>query len=303
MVELSHVACRELVRSFGGCDIFYSEMLNSRIVPTERPGSSVFLKWTRLDDLVLQIVGGDPDRMRLAAEVLDRIGPFAIDVNMGCWLKKVTCHGWGAALMRDAERAGRVLASVRQVVDRPLAVKMRIGHEPDADAMCDFASMLVECGADFIVLHARTVEDGLSRKARWEYIARLKGHVRVPVVGNGGVACAQDAVDMFGRTGCDGVMVGRQALVQPWIFRDIRALLAGDLPPDPPPVRDVMLELHRLVGEHFAGDVALKRFKTATAWLSQNLVFGHHLSKVVGREKTMDGAARAVREAFAQGLA
>ncbi|MCU0575853.1 MAG: tRNA-dihydrouridine synthase family protein [Desulfobacterota bacterium] len=302
MVDLSHVAYQELVRSFSGCDILYSEMLNARIVPGENPGSSVYLKWTRLDDLIFQIAGNDLERMCGSAAKLNGFSPFGIDVNMGCWLKKVTCHGWGAGLMRDAVRAQAVLAGVRRVVTRPLSVKMRIGYGLDMQAMSDFASMLVECGVDFIVLHARTVEDGMSRRARWEYIAALKDQVSVPVVGNGDVKSARDAIDMFARTGCDGVMVGRQAVVQPWIFRDIKALLAGNEPPEPPPVMDVMLELHRLLSLHFAPDVALKRFKTAMAWLSQNLTFGHHLTKNVGREKSMEGAASCIQRAFGQGI-
>lgn len=302
MVDLSHVAYRELVRSFGGCDLFYSEMLNARIVPVERPGSSVYLRWARLDDLIFQIVGNDPERMSEAAGKLDAIGPWGVDVNMGCWLKKVTCHGWGAALMKDASRAFQVISAVRKVVTRPLSVKMRIGYNTDASAMCEFAEMLVEAGVDFIVLHARTVADGMRRPARWEYIAILKERLRIPVVGNGDVKSARDAVLMFERTGCDAIMVGRQALIQPWIFRDIKALLEGKAPEAPPPVRDVMLMLHRLVCRHFDEDVALKRFKTAMAWLSQNLAYGHHLCRVVGREKNMDGARMRIVEAFEQGI-
>lgn len=302
MVDLSHVAIQDLVRSFSGCDLLYSEMLNARIVPVEKPGTSVYLKWTRLDDLIFQIAGNDLERMRGSAARLNGFFPFGIDVNMGCWLKKVTCHGWGAGLMKDAVRAHAVLSEVRKVVTRSLSVKMRIGYKPDVQAMYDFADMLVESGADFIVLHARTVDDGMARSARWEYIAALKGHVRVPVVGNGDVRTAGDALNMFAETGCDGVMVGRQAIVQPWMFRDIKALLAGEDQPPPPQLRDVMLDLHRLLSVHFSADVALKRFKTAMAWLSQNLTFGHHLAKSVGREKTMEGASRCVQGAFERGI-
>ncbi len=302
MVDLSHVAYQELVRSFTGCDLVYSEMLNARIVPDENPRTSVYLKWTRLDDLIVQIAGNDPARMRDSAARLDALSPFGIDVNMGCWLKKVTCHGWGAGLMKDPSRAGAVVEAVRKVVNRPLSVKMRIGYSPDRRAMLDFADMLVDAGIDFLVLHARTVQDGMSRRARWEYIAALKEHVKVPVVGNGDVVTPADALDMFQKTGCDGVMVGRQALVKPWIFRDIRALLAGHEPPAPPDLKGVMLHLLDLLSGHFPPDVALKRFKTAMVWLSQNLAFGHHLAKGVSREKTLDGARACIADAFERGI-
>jgi tRNA-dihydrouridine synthase B len=302
MVDLTHVAYQELVRSFTGCDLLYSEMLNARIVPGEKPGASVYLKWSRLDDLIFQIAGNDAEKMQESAARLDSFQPFGIDINMGCWLKKVTCHGWGAGLMKDASLAQEVVAAVRKVVKRPLSVKMRIGHSPDVKAMLDFAAMLVESGVDFIVLHARTVEDGMSRRAKWEYIGALNDALKVPVVGNGDVRSAQDALAMFRQTGCDGVMIGRQALIRPWIFRDIKALLAGAIPHNPPALMDVMLELHRLLMIHFTPDVALKRFKTALFWLSQNLTFGHHLSKNVGREKTMDGARACIKKTFEQGI-
>lgn len=302
MVDLSHVAFQELVRSFSGCDLFFSEMLNARIVPGENPSTSVYLKWTRLDDLIFQLVGDDPERMRDSAARLNGLSPFGIDVNMGCSLKKVTCHGWGAGLMRDPLRARSVMVETRKAVSRRLSVKMRIGFTRDLRAMYDFADMLVDSGVDFIVLHARTVDDGMSRRARWEYIAGLKDHVKVPVVGNGDVRSAEDALKMFSETGCDGVMVGRQAVIQPWIFRDIKALLGGREVPEPPPLEGVMLDLLRLLSVHFPADVALKRFKTAVAWLSQNLAFGHHLAKNVGRERTLDGAALCVQKAFAQGI-
>ena len=240
--------------------------------------------------------------MQESAARLDSFEPFGIDINMGCWLKKVTCHGWGAGLMKDPSLAQEVVTAVRKVVKHSLSVKMRIGHSPDVWAMREFASMLVESGIDFIVLHARTVEDGMSRRAKWEYIGALKDHVRVPVVGNGGIQTAQDALDMFSATCCDGVMIGRQALIRPWIFRDIKALIAGAKPQDPPALMDVMLELHRLLMVHFTPDVALKRFKTALFWLSKNLTFGHHLCKNVGREKTMDRARACIEKAFEQGI-
>ena len=302
MVDLSHAAYQELVRSFSGCDLFYSEMLNARIVPGEKPGTSSYLKWTRLDDLIFQIAGNDIEKMQESAAKLDGFGPFGIDINMGCWLNKVTCHGWGAGLLKDPSRAQEVVAAVRKAVDRPLSVKMRIGYSPDVKAMLEFASMLVESGVDFIVLHARTVEDGMSRKAKWEYIAALKDAVDIPVVGNGDVRSARDAQEMFRLTGCDAVMAGRQAVIQPWIFRDIKALLAGGDPDNPPSLMDVMLDLHRLLGVHFPPDVALKRFKTAIAWLSQNLTFGHHLTKSIGREKTFVGARTCIENSFKLGI-
>jgi tRNA-dihydrouridine synthase B len=302
MVDLSHVAYQELVRSFSGCDLFYSEMLNSRMVPMEKPHTSVYLRWTRTEDLIFQILGNDPEKMSESAAKLDGYSPFGIDVNMGCWLKKVTCHGWGVALMKDVGKAHEVISAVRKAVKRPLSVKIRIGYELDKAAMLEFASMLESSGIDFVVLHARTAQDGMSRKARWEYIGALKDHLKIPVVGNGDVRSAGDACDMFRITGCDGIMIGRQALIQPWIFRDIKAVLAGKEREKQPELKEVFLDLHSLLLRHFPPDVALKRFKTALPWLSQNLTFGHHLTKAVSREKSMDAAREQLMGWFERGI-
>lgn len=302
MVDLSHVAYRELIRSFGGCDLFYSEMLNSRILPSDKPGASIYLRWAHSDDLIFQILGDDPDTMQKAALKLDTFDPWGIDINMGCWLKKVTVHGWGAALMKDMDRAGKAVRTVRQATRRPVSVKLRIGYEPDLKYLLDFADTLEDAGTDFLVLHARTVPDGMSRKARWEFIAALKEHVSIPVIGNGDVSSALGASSMIQQTGCDGVMIGRQALIQPWIFRDAKALFTGSQPEDVPKLEEVILSLHALLDRHFSPDVALKRFKTALFWLAQNLSFGHFLTKQCGRAKTMDDAKVCIRSCFESGI-
>jgi tRNA-dihydrouridine synthase B len=303
MVDLSHEAYRQLVRSFGGCDLFYSEMLNSRIVPGENPETSIYLKWSLACDLIFQILGSEPEKMEQASLKLDGYSPWGIDVNMGCWLNKVTVHGWGAALMKDIVRARQVLAAVRTaVIGRPVSVKMRIGHALDKSYLLDFASMLEEEGADFIVLHARTVSDGMSRKARWEYIAALKEHLSIPVVGNGDVRKPDDALAMMRQTGCDGVMVGRQALITPWIFRDIKALSAGLPGEGPPDLMEVILKLLDLIEAIFPTDVALKRFKTGVSWLAMNLSFGHHLAKEAGRAKSTLQAREIIRTCFEKGI-
>ncbi|HQI01689.1 MAG TPA: tRNA-dihydrouridine synthase family protein [Deltaproteobacteria bacterium] len=303
MVDLSHEAYRQLIRSFGGCDLFYSEMLNSRIVPGENPETSIYLKWSVKDDLIFQILGSEPKKMAQAALKLSGYSPWGIDVNMGCWLNKVTVHGWGAALMKDIERAGQVLAAVRTAVqDRPVSVKMRIGYALDRGYMLDFASMLEEGGADFIILHARTVPDGMNRKARWEYIAALKEHVSIPVIGNGDVRKPADAVAMMRQTGCDGVMIGRQALITPWIFRDVKALSAGLPEEDLPDLKEVMWKLLDFLEAIFPPDVALKRFKTGISWLAMNLTFGHHLAKEAGRAKGGLQAREIIRTCFEKGI-
>jgi tRNA-dihydrouridine synthase B len=302
MVDLSHEAYRDLVRSFGGCDLFYSEMLNSRILPSEKPGESLYLKWHDTKELILQILGNDPDLMKNAAEKLLNVNPWGIDINMGCWLKKITVHGWGLALMKDINLAQKVVESVRGAIKVPLSVKIRIGYSLDKSYLLDFVSMLEGSGVDFIVLHGRTALDGLNRPARWEYIAFVKEHLKIPVIGNGDIKSARDALSLLQQTSCDGVMVGRQALRQPWIFRDIKAALNEEPLQDPPDLKEVMITLTYLLEKYFSPIIAVKRFKVAFPWLAENLVFGHYLVKEIGRLHSMDDIRLKIEKTFADGI-
>lgn len=302
MVDLSHVAYRELVRGFGGCDLFYSEMLNSRIVPKEDLSTSAYLQWACLDDLIFQIVGNDFSAMQAAIKRLDALHPRGIDINMGCSLKKIRAHGWGASLMTDPGVAKVLVSGFRKATDGPLSVKMRIGDTPDMAYLLGFASMLEACGVDFLVLHARTSKEGMSRRARWEYIAALKAHLSIPVIGNGGINGPGDVLEMFKKTGCDGVMIGRQAIVTPWIFRDTKALMAGEPAPVRPDIMGVTLDLISLLEKYFTPDIAWKRFKTAFTWLSKNLVYGHYLLKEINRLPNMDAAKGTIIKAFDDGM-
>lgn len=301
MVDLSHEPYRELVRSFGGCDIFYSEMLNSRMVPNENPDISPYLRFKRTDDLIIQLIGNDPDKIRLSTERVDGFSPRGIDMNMGCYLKKITCHGWGVAMMKDIYGAEKVISAARKATIKPLSVKIRIGQKHDLSSLLEFGRMIESAGADFVVLHARAESDGLTRPAKWEYITKLKCELRIPVIGNGDVLSASEAVRMFDETGCDGVMIGRGAIIRPWIFREIRELLSENTISDAPSIKDVMLYLCDGIEAWFPEETAAKRFKMALPWLAQNLRFGHHFIKTI-KGPALNDMRKQINEAFTAGM-
>jgi len=302
MVDLSHVAYRELIRSFGGCDLFYSEMLNSRMLPSETPDRSVYLKWAKNEDLVFQIVGNSPEKMAAAAYKLSGFKPWGIDINMGCWLKKVTCHGWGVALMKDMDIAGKVVRSVRASIDTPLSVKLRLGYTPDKEFIIDFVSMLESEGVDFIVLHPRTAYDGMKRRAKWEYIAFAKEAIHIPVIGNGDIRSPEDGFSMIKQTGCDGIMIGRQALIQPWIFRDIKSLMDYNHREQKPELKKVILDLVYFMEQHLPKDIVINRFRKAIPWLASNLVFGHFLVKELGKSHSLEELKKHIDQVFLSGI-
>jgi tRNA-dihydrouridine synthase B len=271
------------------------------MVPHENPAFSQYLKFEKTDDLIMQIVGNDTEKIRLSTARLDGFNPWGIDLNMGCFLKKITCHGWGVAMMGDIRAAESVITEARKATARPLSVKIRIGRSNDLAYLMEFGRMIEASGADFIVLHARTESDGLTRPAKWDYIARLKDAVKIPVVGNGDVNSLISAKRMFDETGCDGLMIGRAAVVSPWIFRDIRDFLDGKTLKERPDLCDVMIGLSVLVEKWFDHDTAVKRFRLALFWLAQNLKFGHHFMKLIKGPCIADMRTQ-INAAFASGL-
>lgn len=155
--------------------------------------------------------------------------PAAIDINMGCPVRKIVSCGEGSALMRDPQLAADIVRAVKEAVDIPVTVKIRAGFDENSVNAPEFAARLEDAGADMICVHGRTRAQMYSGRADLSVIAAVKARVRVPVCGNGDIFSAADALRMFRETGCDGVMVARGAMGNPWIFEEISAALSGRL--------------------------------------------------------------------------
>ncbi|MBU1565371.1 MAG: tRNA dihydrouridine synthase DusB [Proteobacteria bacterium] len=167
-----------------------------------------------------QLFGADPEVMADAAEVLATHSPEMIDINMGCPVKKVTKRGAGAALMTNRKLAENILNKIVSRVSIPVTVKIRSGKDADSITAGTFAKMAEDQGVAAITVHARTWAQGFSGKIDPAVIAEVKKTVNIPVIGNGDVLSYQDARQMMAETGCDGVMIGRGALGNPWIFKE-----------------------------------------------------------------------------------
>jgi nifR3 family TIM-barrel protein len=185
--------------------------------------------------ITVQLFGNSPATMAEAARVVVDQGADIVDINMGCWVPKIARKGGGAALLRDLDRATRVVEAVVNAVTVPVTVKVRSGWEPGALMAVDFARAAEQVGAQAIAVHARFAQQGHQGEADWEVIRQVKEAVTsIPVIGNGDVTNADDAGRMLTLTGCDGVMIGRAALGNPWIFRQImHRLETGESSPEP----------------------------------------------------------------------
>jgi len=296
MADCTHAAFRELVAHFGGCGLFYTEMLNSRIVSTQKLETDPYLIRAESDrPLVAQVAGRDPERIARALKRLQ--GRFeAYDINMGCARGVVMRYRWGVWLMDEPELASRVVREARAVVDGPLTVKIRSGvtrHDPER--LREFCLGLEAEGVDGIVLHPRAGSDRLKRPPQWEEIALVKRALRIPVVGNGDVFSPEDALRMLAETGCDGVMIGRAALIRPWIFRDTAAVLRGDPVPPPPDSLEVVEVFVRGLERFCPEGLRLERLLDFSFWFLQNWPFALHYLRRLRRARDFDAALKELR--------
>jgi nifR3 family TIM-barrel protein len=183
--------------------------------------------------LSVQIFGSEPAVMARASEIAAERGADLIDINMGCPVRKVVKTGAGAALLKDPSRIAAIFQAVRKSCHLPLTVKIRAGWSPHEPVACEVARIAEDCGADAITVHPRFATQTYSTPADWSWIRRVKQAATIPVIGNGDVFEAAAALRMKADTGCDGVMIGRGAVRNPWVFRQIECLEQGLAVPKP----------------------------------------------------------------------
>src|SRR5579863_3380487 len=215
---------RLIVRRIGGVGVVSMEFVSSKAIVNgnERTRQMMFFS-PEERPLAIQIYGSDAATMREAALVVEELGADICDINMGCPANKVLKGCAGAALMGDLQLTEEILRQVRRAISIPLTVKFRLGLDDCRRNYLDLGRMCEANGVDAVAMHARTARQMFTGEADWSHLARLKEILGIPVIGNGDVHEPEDALRMLAETGCDGVMVGRGATRNPWIFRQIAA--------------------------------------------------------------------------------
>ena len=213
--------CKEM-----GCGMLVTEMVSAKAVLYNNKNTEELMKTVPKEHPVaLQLFGSEPDIM---GEIVKRLSDreFDIfDVNMGCPVPKVVNNGEGSALMKDPVLVGKIVEAMVRSTDKPVTVKIRAGFDDENINAPEIARVVQESGGAAVAVHARTRMQYYSGRADWDVIANVKADVSIPVWGNGDIKCGEDAAQMLKKTGCDGVMIGRAAQGNPWIFREISEYL------------------------------------------------------------------------------
>lgn len=223
MAGHTNYAFRAICRELGECGLVCTELISSNIMKNSRNQAIRVFDWRDSESPVaVQLFGNDPYTVAEAAKVVVDYGAQIVDINMGCWVPKIAKKGGGAALLRDVCTATAVVEAVVKAVDVPVTVKVRSGFEDGIVTAIPFAKAAEECGAKAVAVHARFAGQGHSGLADWDVIRAVKNTTStMSIIGNGDIHSGEDARRMFEQTGCDAVMVGRAALGQPWIFKQI----------------------------------------------------------------------------------
>lgn len=302
MAGLTHSALRTLILGFGGVGLLSTEMLAASRLPAENPCISPYLVRTDSESpLSYQLLLTGEENIPQVFDALHRFHADVVDLNLGCPAPLVRKSGGGSSLMEDPALVRRVVNCARKQTNLPLTAKIRLGEDLDAVRLRDFCVMLAGEGLDLLTVHARLRRESFARRPRWEWIARIKEWIDIPVVANGSIDSAASARACIAASGADGLMIGRRAAVTPWIFATIAREVYGACIPE----ADFWLPgLYRAyvkaLVERFRPERRLGRLKEFTHYFAGNYPFGHHLSSRVQASGSMEEACRRAVDFFAE---
>jgi len=258
-----------------GAAMTYTEMVSGKgLWYGDRKSGTLLEIGDREDKVAFQVFGSEPEIMAFAAKELKDRDNVLIDLNVGCPVPKIVKNGEGSALLKRPEVLFDVVSAMVKEAGKPVTAKIRMGFEREENIAVETAKALEAAGAAAVTVHGRTREQYYDGKADWQVIAEVKKAVKIPVLGNGDVQTGEDAVAMLEQTGCDGVMIARGALGNPWIFRDAIALWRGEEKPAAPTTEEKILMLLKhldMVAEDKGDRIAVREMRKHVGWYVKGL--------------------------------
>lgn len=268
-----------------GAALVCTEMVSAKAILYNNKNTKALLEMHPDEAPVsLQLFGSDPVIISEMAKRIEEL-PFAIlDINMGCPVPKVVNNGEGSALMKNPKLAGEIVSAVSKAIKKPVTVKIRSGFDKDHINAVEMAKIMEDSGAAAIAVHGRTREQYYSGEADWEIIARVKETVSIPVIGNGDVTDCESAAKLLKQTGCDGIMIGRAARGNPWIFRQVTAYLDDGtiLPLPTSEERKAMILRHGRLQLEYKGEyTGVREMRKHVSWYTAGMPHSAQLRQIV----------------------
>jgi nifR3 family TIM-barrel protein len=296
MAGMTDTAFRRLVKRRGGCGLVVTEMVSSEGLVRGIDRTLEYAEYTEEERPVsIQIFGGDPGRMAAAAAIVEGMGADIVDVNMGCPVPKISKHNAGCSLMREPDHAAAIVGAMVQAVDIPVTVKMRAGWDASAINAPELAKRLEDAGAAAVTVHGRTAAQSYSGVSDWELIGRVASAVAIPVFGSGDCVEPGHVIERLRGTPVRGVLVGRGALRNPWIFEQAAAVADGR------PPREIALdERGQFLLEYI--DLLLEDQREETAGFRHVAPGQGPVAPARGRERWVVNKLRALNAWYTKGL-
>ena len=303
MAGITDKPMRRLVNSFGKGNIV-SEMV--AINALSRKNSKTYKIADVRDEnypVIVQLVGGNPELFADSVKLVEELGAYSIDINMGCPVKKIVSNKSGSYLMKDTKLAAEIINSVKKATSLPVSVKFRKGWDNNSVNAVEFAKMCEDCGVEYITVHGRTRSDFYAGSADWDIIASVKDAVKIKVIGNGDVDSPQKAKEMLQYTKADGVMIGRATLGKPWLIAQTHEFLENGIQPkiiSIELVKQTLLRHIKELSDYYGEKLALALSRKYVCWYCKNLRDARKFREIYVRIDNMEQALSEINRFFCE---